>query len=110
MTTAPVAVRRLRAVTRPADPPVDLLDELGRRDMTHLLVEGGPRVLSSFLRAGLVDRLAVFIAPRLVGGAPVHASPGPAGVAAMGEAPALLRPTFTPIGDDVLVEGVLRDY
>jgi len=88
----------------------ELLDELGRRDMTHLLVEGGPRVLSSFLRAGLVDRLAVFIAPKLAGGDPVHAPPGPAGAAAMADALALLRPTFTPIGDDLLVEGVLRDY
>jgi len=87
-----------------------LFDELARRNMTILLVEGGPRVLSSLFSAGLADRVAVFIAPKLVGGDPVHAAPGPHGPTAMSDALALLRPAFTPIGDDVLVEGVLRDY
>ena len=88
----------------------DLLDELGRRDMTEVLVEGGPAVLASFLRDDLVDRLAVFIAPKLIGGQPRHVASGPAGLASMADAAALLRPTFTQIGDDLLVEGVLRDY
>jgi diaminohydroxyphosphoribosylaminopyrimidine deaminase/5-amino-6-(5-phosphoribosylamino)uracil reductase len=40
-----------------------LLDELGRRQWTYLLVEGGAKVLRSFLYGGLADELAVYVAP-----------------------------------------------
>jgi diaminohydroxyphosphoribosylaminopyrimidine deaminase/5-amino-6-(5-phosphoribosylamino)uracil reductase len=46
-----------------------LLDGLGRRRMTNVLVEGGAGVLGSFLAAGAIDECHVFVAPRLVGGA-----------------------------------------
>lgn len=45
-----------------------LLDELGRRQWTRLLVEGGARVLGQMLRGGLADELLVFLSPLLVGG------------------------------------------
>ena len=44
-----------------------LLDELGRREWTRLLIEGGSAVLGSVLRSGLADEVLVFIAPRIVG-------------------------------------------
>ena len=44
-----------------------LLDELSRRGITQLLVEGGPTVLSSFLRENLADEVVVYIAPRILG-------------------------------------------
>lgn len=53
-----------------ADRPTQLLslmEELGRRRHTNLLVEGGPAVLRSFFSAGLVDEVWTFIAPRIVG-------------------------------------------
>jgi diaminohydroxyphosphoribosylaminopyrimidine deaminase/5-amino-6-(5-phosphoribosylamino)uracil reductase len=46
----------------------DLLRRLGRRGVTTLLVEGGGEVAASLLRAGLVDRLLLFVAPRIAGG------------------------------------------
>ncbi len=46
----------------------DCLKELSRRNVTNLLVEGGPTVLRSFFAAGLVDEAWVFVAPRLIGG------------------------------------------
>lgn len=45
------------------------LRELARRGVTNLLVEGGASVLSSFLKAGLVDEANVFVAPKLIGDA-----------------------------------------
>ncbi|RMF46470.1 MAG: bifunctional diaminohydroxyphosphoribosylaminopyrimidine deaminase/5-amino-6-(5-phosphoribosylamino)uracil reductase RibD [Deltaproteobacteria bacterium] len=45
-----------------------LLDELGRRDLMHLMLEGGASLNHSMLRAGLVDRLRLYLAPRLFGG------------------------------------------
>lgn len=46
----------------------DLLDDLGRDGMVQVLVEGGATVLSSFHRAGLVDRWVLYIAPVFFGG------------------------------------------
>ncbi|MBY0527494.1 MAG: bifunctional diaminohydroxyphosphoribosylaminopyrimidine deaminase/5-amino-6-(5-phosphoribosylamino)uracil reductase RibD [Gemmataceae bacterium] len=46
-----------------------LLEELGRRRMTNILIEGGGEVLGSFLDAAAVDEVHVFIAPLLIGGA-----------------------------------------
>jgi len=50
----------------PAKAGIDLpalLDELGRRKWTHLLVEGGAAVLRSFIDARLADELLVFVCP-----------------------------------------------
>lgn len=44
-----------------------LLTDLYRRGRRHLLVEGGPRVAASFLDAGLVDEVLVYLAPLLLG-------------------------------------------
>ncbi|MCS6852487.1 MAG: RibD family protein, partial [Gemmataceae bacterium] len=47
---------------------VALLDELGRRRLTNVLVEGGAEVLGSFFDAGEIDEVHAVIAPKLVGG------------------------------------------
>ncbi|MHA7283837.1 bifunctional diaminohydroxyphosphoribosylaminopyrimidine deaminase/5-amino-6-(5-phosphoribosylamino)uracil reductase RibD [Arthrobacter sp. TMS2-4] len=47
------------------------LGELHARGVRHLLVEGGPRIASAFLRAGVVDELFSYVAPLILGdGAP----------------------------------------
>lgn len=46
-----------------------LLDELGRRRWTNLLVEGGSRILGALFDLGEIDEVHVFVAPKLVGGA-----------------------------------------
>ncbi len=47
------------------------LDALFAKGVRHLLVEGGPRIASAFLRAGVVDELFSYVAPVLLGdGAP----------------------------------------
>jgi riboflavin-specific deaminase-like protein len=45
-----------------------LLAELHRRGQRRVLVEGGSRVFASFFRAGLVDRLTIYVASVLIGG------------------------------------------
>ena len=50
--------------------PLDrLFEELGKRDVQHVLVEGGPTLAWEAVRLGLVDRLVLFLAPILLGGA-----------------------------------------
>lgn len=53
-----------------------LLDEIGRRGMLTLLVEGGSELLGAFFAEKLVDRVWVFIAPLIIGG---RNAPGPVG-------------------------------
>jgi diaminohydroxyphosphoribosylaminopyrimidine deaminase / 5-amino-6-(5-phosphoribosylamino)uracil reductase len=48
--------------------PEELLDELGRRGVLQVLVEGGPTVATAFHRSGLVDRYVLYLAPALTGG------------------------------------------
>lgn len=50
-------------------PLPDVLDELGRRGVLQLMVEGGAEVAGSFHRAGLVQRYVLYLAPALFGGA-----------------------------------------
>ena len=45
-----------------------LLGELEGRGVRSILVEGGAKVLASFLRAGLVDALTMYVAPVVIGG------------------------------------------
>lgn len=53
--------------------PAAVLDELHRRGVRSLLVEGGARVAASFLDAGLVERFHQFVAPRFLGSGGVPA-------------------------------------
>jgi diaminohydroxyphosphoribosylaminopyrimidine deaminase / 5-amino-6-(5-phosphoribosylamino)uracil reductase len=46
-----------------------VLEALGKRRMTNILVEGGAEVLGSFFDAALVDEVWTFIAPIIAGGA-----------------------------------------
>src|SRR5690606_32147686 len=47
---------------------LELLDELGRRRMTNVLVEGGGQALGALFDAKAIDEVHVFIAPKLIGG------------------------------------------
>jgi diaminohydroxyphosphoribosylaminopyrimidine deaminase/5-amino-6-(5-phosphoribosylamino)uracil reductase len=83
-----------------------LLGALGRRGVRDLLVEGGAEVHGALLAAGLVDRVALFVAPILLGagGVPLSLLPGAGSVAA---APRLSRVSTKRLGDDILWIGFL---
>ena len=62
----------------------DVLDELARRDVVQVLVEGGATVAGDFHRAGLVDRYVLYLAPAFAGGddsRPLFRGPGAATIA-----------------------------
>ena len=66
--------------------------------MQSLLLEGGPTLAGAFLEAGLVDKLAVFIAPVLAGG------DGPEFLPRLGSSHPLSHPTVRVVGGDVLFQ------
>jgi len=88
-------------------PILPLLEELGRRGATNLLVEGGGAVLGSFLDAGQVDAVDAFIAPIVEGGTHGHAPARGVGVGSMAEALRLDRPEVSVIDGDVRVRGTI---
>ncbi|PJN87428.1 RibD family protein, partial [Bacillus sp. mrc49] len=45
-----------------------LTEELYKKGITDVLLEGGSEVNASFLRAGLIDKFLIYVAPKLLGG------------------------------------------
>jgi diaminohydroxyphosphoribosylaminopyrimidine deaminase/5-amino-6-(5-phosphoribosylamino)uracil reductase len=84
--------------------PVDLCARLFALDVTSVLLEGGGRLNGAFLDAGLVDRVAIFIAPLLVGGALAPTAVGGHGLP-LSQARELRGIEARPVGRDWLVEG-----
>jgi diaminohydroxyphosphoribosylaminopyrimidine deaminase/5-amino-6-(5-phosphoribosylamino)uracil reductase len=80
---------------------------LGRRQLLSVLCEGGAGVHGAFLRAGLYDEAALFLAPLLLGdrGVPLLRDLDVPDVAS---APALREPEVEVLGRDLLVRGMLR--
>jgi diaminohydroxyphosphoribosylaminopyrimidine deaminase / 5-amino-6-(5-phosphoribosylamino)uracil reductase len=79
-----------------------VLEELGRRSIQSVLVEGGGEVAGSFIAAGLVNKVTFFIAPKIIGGG---LSLGWSGVERMSEALELERLEVIERGRDIEVTG-----
>jgi diaminohydroxyphosphoribosylaminopyrimidine deaminase/5-amino-6-(5-phosphoribosylamino)uracil reductase len=80
---------------------------LGRRQVTNLLVEGGGQLLGSFFDLQSVDEVAVFVAPKIVGG---QTAPGPVagrGQEFMPELPSLVHPHIELLDQDIYIRGRL---
>lgn len=86
-----------------------LLDELGRRRWTRLLIEGGSAVLGSVLSRGLADELRVFLAPRILGGREGLPCVTWAEIDHMNHAMRLPTPEVEPIGEDLMLTYRLTD-
>lgn len=89
-------------------PGVDLnklMEMLGEKQITSILIEGGGKVNGSALAAGIVDKVAWFIAPKIIGG---DAAPGPVrgeGVATLRDATQLYDVEVQRLGEDILLTG-----
>ncbi len=81
-----------------------LLSALADRGISTLLVEGGPSVIASFFREGLVDSVSLFLSPRIMGrNLPFS---GDLAFSAMEETIVLKKTSVKSIGEDFLLEGV----
>jgi diaminohydroxyphosphoribosylaminopyrimidine deaminase/5-amino-6-(5-phosphoribosylamino)uracil reductase len=82
----------------------EVLDELGRRGIIQLLVEGGPTVAHAFHAAGLVDRYVLYLTPALFGGddaLPLFSGPGAPTLSALWRGSVR---SVTSLGGDLRVE------
>ena len=91
---------RDRTLVFQARPLTEIIPALGARGVSHLLIEGGGKILTEAFRAGLVNEVAFFIAPAVMGTAP----------RALGKLAAPLRlreVSYTPVGPDILCRGLV---
>jgi diaminohydroxyphosphoribosylaminopyrimidine deaminase/5-amino-6-(5-phosphoribosylamino)uracil reductase len=86
------------------------LDELGRRDIQDLLVEGGPTFAGALFDAGEIDAMLLFIAPVLVGSAQARAVLEGEGVSRIADGARPLATSLEQIGEDILVRARLREW
>ncbi len=86
-----------------------LLSELGRRQMTNVLFEGGGQVLGALFDAGAVDEVHVFVAPKMVGGDNAPSPIAGLGIAQMEAAFKLDRVAVEDIGDDLHISGCVAN-
>jgi diaminohydroxyphosphoribosylaminopyrimidine deaminase/5-amino-6-(5-phosphoribosylamino)uracil reductase len=84
-----------------------LVKELGKIGVTSLLIEGGSRVNGSALRAGIVDKVYMFYAPKICGGEGIPICAGP-GVEVMEQSINLEDITVHRFDDDVMIEGYVK--
>ncbi len=85
-----------------------LFRRLASDGMLSLLVEGGPTVLSAILREGLADRVAIGIAPLILGGVTAPAWTRDLGLGRLDEAIELDPFETRRVGRDLWIEGSLR--
>ncbi|HZT58286.1 MAG TPA: bifunctional diaminohydroxyphosphoribosylaminopyrimidine deaminase/5-amino-6-(5-phosphoribosylamino)uracil reductase RibD [Pyrinomonadaceae bacterium] len=85
-----------------------VLEELNRREVQGLLVEGGSNVAGAFLRAGLVSKASFFVAPLILGGDALGAIGGEGALTVEG-ATKLQDVEITRRGPDVEVTGYIPD-
>jgi len=78
------------------------LRALAAEGVQSLLLEGGPTLAGAFLRAGLVDKLLLFVAPRIAGAGLVFAPE-------LDEPLALTRPSAEQVGDDLLLTAYVHE-
>ncbi|NOX24955.1 MAG: bifunctional diaminohydroxyphosphoribosylaminopyrimidine deaminase/5-amino-6-(5-phosphoribosylamino)uracil reductase RibD [Deltaproteobacteria bacterium] len=82
----------------------DILSELGKRQISSVLVEGGSKVHTSFLDRGLVDQVNLFYGPFFIGGDGIPVA-GTLGLDVVEQAPRLKDVSSRRFGDDVMIEG-----
>jgi diaminohydroxyphosphoribosylaminopyrimidine deaminase/5-amino-6-(5-phosphoribosylamino)uracil reductase len=86
------------------------LDELGKRDVQSLLLEGGPHLAGAFLEADEVDEARMFVAPLMTGGREARTAVEGIGIERIAAAPRALYMEVERIEDDVLIVARLKEW
>ena len=100
----------LTILTAPTKTPEVLwvLSEMSKLGLKSLLVEGGSLIHASFLRSNSADQLALFLAPKVIGGQKSLSWCGSLAVDTVDEAPQLDITSVTPLGEDWLISAKIK--
>ena len=85
-----------------------LMEQLGAMGITSLLIEGGGRVIASALQSEIVDKIAFFYAPKILGGDDGISICRGKGPEAMQDSIAVKNISVRRFGDDVMIEGYIE--
>ncbi|WP_085993588.1 bifunctional diaminohydroxyphosphoribosylaminopyrimidine deaminase/5-amino-6-(5-phosphoribosylamino)uracil reductase RibD [Oceanobacillus senegalensis] len=80
--------------------PVEVVDLLGKNGVSSLIIEGGGNINASFLQHNLVDKVILYIAPKLVGGKDAPTFLEGTGIEQMKDAVELKNTDIIRIGND----------
>ena len=94
----------------PAGRVAGALAELGRREVTSVLLEGGPTLAGAFLDANEIDELRLFLAPIVIGGSGARPLVGGSGAATIADAIPALSMEWERSDADLLVRARLREW
>lgn len=83
-----------------------VLDQLGRREITSVLIEGGGDIIGQAVDGGLIDRVELYVGAVLTGG-PVVAFSG-VGAASTAGALKLIQPRYEAVGGDVFMSAAVE--
>ena len=83
----------------------EVMRKAGREGITSILIEGGSKVATSALTAGVVDKLLIFIAPKLIGAG--TEAVGDLGIARIEDAIELEDVKLRRVGEDVLCSAMI---
>jgi len=86
----------------------ELLAALGKREIQSRLVEGGSQIAGSFIGAALVDKVVLFMAPKLLGGAEAPSILAETGFASLSQAVSLDISDVARVGEDIRVEAYVH--
>ena len=81
---------------------------LGEMEITSLMIEGGSMINGAALASGIVDKVFLYYAPTMLGGAAVPFAQG-TGFAGVADAPCVKSIKIHRFGEDFAVEGYLKD-
>jgi len=98
-------------ITPPSDGKVDLgylCRQLGERGIDSILLEGGSELNYSALEQGIVDKVVLFISPKIVGGNNAKTPVGGKGIPFIKGAIALVKTEILRFNEDFVIEGYLR--
>ncbi len=88
---------------------LELARSLRSIPLRSILIEGGSKLLGSMFEARLIDKVEVFIAPKLLGGKEAKGPIGGKGIAKILEAVSLSGVKVERIGEDLFIEGYIEE-
>lgn len=86
----------------------DLMTKLGNQNIDSILLEGGATLNYSALESGVVDKVLVYIAPKIIGGTKSKTPVGGSGISNLKDAFKVREISTSTIGKDILLQGYIE--
>ncbi len=87
-----------------------LVDELAKREVTSVMLEGGGGLMAGAFEADIVDRVVIYVAPKIIGGERAPSPVGGTGIDRLAEALTLRDMTCRQVGPDVRIDARVGEW